>query len=108
MSQNSTKQTKLSFASKKRKIGEISGGAEEKTSPAKRMKTEDDLAALLKSHLSDKSAKATDLFKNIAQKLMNSYKLVVADKSEYRIAEIEFYLRNETGHKDTFTHCDPI
>jgi hypothetical protein len=44
----------------------------------------------------------------VAKKLMNSYKLIVNHEGEYRIAEVEFYLKNEDAHKDTFTHCDPI
>jgi len=42
-------------------------------------------------------------FKRIANELMNDWILKI-EKSSYRIAEIEFYLKNEDKHNDPYVH----
>lgn len=46
-------------------------------------------------------------FKRIAEKLMNHW-ILVSGSNRYRIAEIEFYLRNDDWHKDVYTHGHPM
>jgi len=45
-----------------------------------------------------------ELIQQIAESLLNKYVMVVGDK-EYRLAEIEFYIKNDK-HNDKYTHCD--
>ena len=72
---------------------------EEAKSPVKDTVAKDDLKELLHSPKPD--------FNQIADKLMNYYKLKTPDGMEYRICEIEFYFKDDGAHNDTFTHCDP-
>lgn len=44
------------------------------------------------------------LLENLAKSLLMKYVIVVGEK-EYRIAEVEFYVNNDS-HKDTYTHGD--
>jgi hypothetical protein len=46
-------------------------------------------------------------FKRIATELMNKWLLLAGD-TQYRIAEIEFYLRDDQFHRDIYTHGHEI
>ena len=46
-------------------------------------------------------------FGKIADCILNKYKLVLKNGKEFRICEIEFYLKS-AEHVDTFTHCNPV
>ncbi len=47
-----------------------------------------------------------DLINRIAKSLLLKHVIVVNDV-EYRICEIEFYIKSK-NHNDSYTHCDPI
>lgn len=47
-----------------------------------------------------------DKFNEIADKLLNGT-VLLCNGVEYRLCEIEFYLRDEKEHNDEYTHCNP-
>ncbi|CAF2129148.1 unnamed protein product [Rotaria magnacalcarata] len=47
------------------------------------------------------------VFQTIADKLINSYELVLNAKHIFRLSEIEFYFYHQTRHPDTFAHRHP-
>ena len=60
--------------------------------------------------LSDAHCVETDyqtVFQTIADKLINSYELVLNEKHIFRLSEIEFYFYHQTRHPDTFAHRHP-
>jgi hypothetical protein len=46
-------------------------------------------------------------FQRIATSLMNEY-VLIANKSKYRLAEIEFYMYEKGKHEDTFIHANVL
>src|ERR1700722_20341478 len=95
----------------KRKSGDISSSA---TIPkptitvdheAKRLKVESSNSNFL--HLDDSLFIETDYqaaFHSIADKLINSYELVINEEHLFRVSEIEFYFYHSIRHPDTFAH----
>ena len=98
-------QTTLKFApSKKRNHSKISGSEKETIdSSNKKLKTEENQE---NKTVLQKLLLTTD-FNKIADSLLNKYKLILKNGKEYRICEIEFYLKSKE-HPDTFTHCNPV
>ncbi|CAF3133477.1 unnamed protein product [Rotaria sp. Silwood2] len=46
-------------------------------------------------------------FQTIADKLINSYELVINEQHFFRLSEIEFYFYHQIRHPDTFAHRHP-
>jgi len=74
------------------------------------MKEDVDLKNLLNFDVSALKTKAEfeEKFKAIAEKLLKEYVLVLEGKEEYRLIEVELYLRDGKIHNDTFTHGDSL
>lgn len=70
------------------------------------MKEDVDLKNLLTFDVRALKTKAEfeEKFKAIAEKLLKEYVLVLEGKEEYRLIEVELYLRDGKIHNDTFTH----